>query len=100
MLQNKQSNRHSLYSMTGVVVLFALSYPVEYFNKQRSYKNSRKETIMLFQLIFPKQSTTRFVSQTFYLKWSMNTTFNLCEIVHAIPQKKVYKTVSRYKVMY
>ena len=41
-----------------------------------------------------------FVSQTFYLKWSMNTTFNLCEIVHAIPQKKVYKTVSRYKVMY
>ena len=42
MLQSKQSNRHSLYSMTSVVVFFA--YPIK-FNilTRKSYKNSTKE---------------------------------------------------------
>ena len=54
MLQNKQSNSRSLYSMTSVVV-FCISYKVEYLDKKRSNKNSTKEVILLFYLIFPTQ---------------------------------------------
>ena len=41
MVESEQSNSHSLYSMTSVVVLFAYrSYKVEYIDKERSDKNS------------------------------------------------------------
>ena len=46
MLQDKQSNRYSLYGMTSVVVLFA--YPIksiEYLDMERSYINSTKEVV-------------------------------------------------------
>ena len=58
MLQNKQSNSHSLYSMTSVVVtcVICISCKVDYLHKERSYKNSTREA-MLFYLIFPIQPT-------------------------------------------
>ena len=44
MLQNKQSNRYSLYSITSVVVLFA--YPIRIIiDKEGSYINSTKEVL-------------------------------------------------------
>ena len=43
MLQNKQSNRYSLYSMTSVVVI--TNNKVEYLNKEESYINSTKEVV-------------------------------------------------------
>ena len=42
MLQNKQSNSNSLYSMMLVVVLF------EYLDKEGSYINSTKEVVQSF----------------------------------------------------
>ena len=42
MLQNKQSNSNSLYSMMSVVVLF------EYLDKEGSYINSTKEVVQSF----------------------------------------------------
>ena len=50
MLQNKQSNCNSLYTMTSVI---CTSYKVDYLDKERSYKNSTKEVLLLFYLIFP-----------------------------------------------
>ena len=46
MLQNKQSNRYSLYGMTSAVVhVICISSKVEYFDKERSYINSTKEVV-------------------------------------------------------
>ena len=46
MLQNKQSDRHSLYSMTGCVI--CISNKVEYLDKEESYKNFTKEVVESF----------------------------------------------------
>ena len=42
-LQNSQSNRYSLYSMTSLVVLFAYPIKVTYLDKEGSYINSTKK---------------------------------------------------------
>ena len=41
------------YDVGGCVI--CISYQVEYLDKERSYKNSTKEVILLFHLIFPIQ---------------------------------------------
>ena len=43
------------YDVGGCVI--CISYEVEYLDKERSYKNSTKEVILLFYLIFPIQLT-------------------------------------------
>ena len=45
MLQNKQSNSNSLYSMTSVVVLFAYQIKLNNLDKDGSYINSTKEVV-------------------------------------------------------
>ena len=49
MLQNKQSNRYSLYSMTLVVgCVICISNKGEYLDKECSYINSTKEVVSSF----------------------------------------------------
>ena len=45
MLQNKQSNSNSLYSMTSVVVLFEYQIKLNSLDKDGSYINSTKEVV-------------------------------------------------------
>ena len=47
MLQNKQSDRHSLYSMTSIDgCVVCISNKVEYLDKEENYKNSTKEVTL------------------------------------------------------
>ena len=57
MLQNKQFNRHSLYSMTSVVVLFAYSIKLNISTKKRVRKILLKKVIFLIQ---PTKCWTKF----------------------------------------
>ena len=43
------------YDVGGCVI--CISYKVGYLDKERSYKNSAKEVILLFDLIFPIKPT-------------------------------------------
>ena len=51
------------YDVGGCVI--CISYKVEYFDKKRSYKNSTKEVILLFYLIFPIQPSKRWTKFRF-----------------------------------
>ena len=55
LLYDANTNKHSLYSMTSVVVLFDYSIAIMSnidLDKKRSYKNSTKYFILVFYMIF------------------------------------------------
>ena len=62
-------------------VILSSMYKAEYLDKERSYKNSTKEVILLFYLIFPIQPSKCWTKFRF-----INTLMSCC--VHSIGYKQ------------